>query len=161
MAMSVMMASADTMAKVAELIYRVVHWGYEQERFSFSSESAVYIKSIWGDIDGDREQRIYEALRELSRNSYNARYKESGVAPFVDCPYEYSSFKRSENWHMAENGPEDYQKLKSVQFLKYQCDEHDNSPNAIQMFKALEEIEHHLTRNIVENSPEWKAAKWA
>lgn len=158
--MSIMMANVGTTAKIAEMIYRVMKFGYEQERFTFSYESANYIKSIWGDIDEEREQCIYEALRALNRNSYNTRYKQSDVPPFIDSPYKYQCFKRSEEFYKGENGAEDIQKIKNVQFFYYQCDEHDNNPEAVKMFKVMEEIEYHLIRGVISNMPEWKAAKW-
>jgi hypothetical protein len=155
-----MIASAETTAKIADLIYRVAKWGYEQERFTLSNASDAFIKSIWGDVDEQREQRIYEALRELNRNSYETRYKELEVEPFVDCPYAYKRFERSEGFHRGENGAEEIQKLKSVQFFKYQCDEHNKSPDSVNMFKVLEELERNLAGIAISNMPEYKAAKW-
>jgi hypothetical protein len=155
-----MIASAETTAKIAELIYRVAMWGYEQERFSFSSESQNFIRLIWGDVETNREQRIYEALRQLNRNSYETLYKESGVEPFVDYPYVYKYFERSEGFHRGENGAEEIQKLKSVQFFKYQCGEHDKSPDSVKMFRVLEELERNLTGIAISNIPEYKAATW-
>jgi len=158
--MSVMIASPETTAKIADLIYRVVRFGYEQERFSLSRKAENHIRLIWGKIDAEREQRINEALRALNRNSYNTRYKEKDVSPFVDYPYEHKQFKQSEGFFKGENGAEDYQKLKSVQFFIYQCDEHDKSSEAVKMFSVLKEIQYFLTYNIIKNTPEWKSAKW-
>ena len=158
--MSVMIASAETTAKIAELIYRVVKWGYEQELFSFSRESQDFIRRIWGSVESECKQRIYEALRQLNRNSYETRYRESDVEPFVDYPYVYKRVERSEAFHRGENGAEEIQKLKSVQFFKYQCDEHDKSPDYVSMFKVLEELERNLTGITISNIPEYKAAKW-
>jgi len=159
--MSVQIAGAETTAKVAELIYRVMNWGYEQERFSFSWEAQNTIRSIWGDTNCYREQCIYEALRSLNRNSYNTRYKGCDVEPYIDHPYVYARFKRAEGWHMGVNGAEDYQKLKSVQYLTYQCADHDRSPESEKLYAVLGEIVHHLKTNIIENEPAWKDAAWA
>ena len=158
--MSVIITSADTMSKIADLIFRVVTWGYDQERFMFSQESENHIKSIWGSVECEREKRIYEALQKLNRNSYNTRYRKSNVEPFVNYPYEYKRFKRSESFHSGKNGPEDYQKLMNVKFLRYQCADHNNSPEAVKMYAVLDELVIKLMTVIIENTPEWKAAKW-
>jgi hypothetical protein len=96
----------------------------------------------------------------LNRNSYETRYKELDVEPFVDYPYVYKRFKYSEGFYRGETGAEEIQKLKSVQFFKYQCDEHDESPDFVKMFRVLEELERNLTVMAICNLPEWKAAKW-
>ena len=158
--MSVAIVSAETTAKIADLIYRVTMWGFEQEHFDFSERAKNYIKSIWEDIDGEREEHIYKALRDLNRNSYNTRYKECDVDPFVDYPFEHKKFKYSEGFYKHQNGPEDFQKLKSCQFFKYQCIEHDESPEVVEMYNVLEEIVNGVKDNIVMNAFEWRQAKW-
>ena len=158
--MSVQIASAETIAKIAELVYRVVCYGYEQERFTFSVEAQNTIRSIWGNVECYREQRIYDALRSLNYNSYNTRYNESNDEPYIDHPYKYAYFKRAEGWHKGENSAEDYQKLKSIQYLIYQCADHDKSPELEKLYSVLTELVHHLKNNIIENEPHWKDAAW-
>lgn len=158
--MSVMIASADTISKVANLIYCAVEFGYNNSGFSFSHDSTNTIRSIWGDVDCQRAQRIYEALQDLNRNSYETRYKESDVDPFIAEPYRYKYFKRSAEFYRGENGAENVQKLKSVQFLKYQCADHDNSPQAVKLYRVLSEIVKRLSENIIDNMELYKSAKW-
>lgn len=162
--MSVHVARGETTAKIADMIFRIVKWGYEQERISLSSESIDYIRSIWGSVDCERELRIYEALQDLNLNSYNTCYQhliDKGTIESSSMePYTPSRFKRSEGFFMGENSPEDYQKLKSVMFFCYQCDNHDKKPNAEKMYNVLRELENGLLRYIIGNSPEYKTAIW-
>jgi len=162
--MSVQVASVKTTAKIANLIYRIVKWGYEQERISLHYESIDYIKSIWGDVDSERELRIYEVLREINMNCYKTYYQhliENGTIDLsVVQPYVYSRFKRSEGFSMRENSPEDYQKLSSLMYFIYQCDGRDDDPSAEKMCKVLRELENGLLRYIIENTPEFKNAIW-
>ena len=158
--MSVMIAGVETTAKIADLIYRIVKWGYEQERFTLSNASVDFVRSIWGSVDGEREQRIFEVLQSLNYNSYDARYGGKANEQYEYAPYKPARFKKTDEFYRGENGSADYQKLKSVQFFKYQCDEHDNSPVSVKIYALLEEIERSLLYNTIQNTPEWKMAKW-
>lgn len=143
--MSVQVASAETTAKIANMIYRIVKWGYDQERISISHESIDYIRSIWSNVDCERELRIFEVLQEMNLNNYNACYKQSIENGTIDSsvaePYVYSCFKRSEGFSKGEVGTEDYQKIKSLMFFIYQCDAPPTTPDVTKMLNVLRELE--------------------
>ena len=162
--MSVQVASAETTAKIANMIYRIVKWGYDQERISLSYESIDYIRSIWRNIDSEHELRIFEVLQEMNLNNYNTCYKQSiengTIASSVAEPYACSRFKRSEGFSKGEVGTEDYQKIKSLMFFIYQCDAHPTAPDTKKMLNVLRELENGLFHYIIENTPEYKDAIW-
>ena len=162
--MSVLIASAETTAKISDMIYRIVKWGYEQERISLSAESIDYIKSIWGAVDSERELRIFEALQALNLSDFNSYYKKSieneSINSPVAEPYSPSRFSRSEGFSIGENRPEDYQKLKSIIFFAYQCERHGKTPDEEKLYKVLCELKNGLFHYIIENSPDYKAAIW-
>jgi hypothetical protein len=158
--MSVMIASAETTSKIASLLFCVVEYGFNHQRISLSSKSCDTIRKIIRQNRNAAERLIYEALQALNLNSYNTRYQGRHQEYVIQEPYKPAFFKSADGFYNGENGAEDYQKLKSVQFLLYQCDNHDGSEKHKKLYSVLDELVTVLGFYIIGNVAEYKSATW-
>lgn len=84
-----------------------------------------------------------QAMLDMNMESVNARYNQNdkaGEYTFSDCL------------------PDQYQALKSLRCLLYQCAE--GTVPQKKLYKALSRIADYMTRDIVEELPQYQRAKW-
>lgn len=88
---------------------------------------------------------LFEAMWKMNCNAYAKRYKEEcqNILPHFPATKEISNF----------------QALKSLNCLLYQCNEGD-IPDAIPLFDILEKTAIGLTGWIIGNLPEYREAEW-
>ena len=126
---------------ISVIIYNLF-WNHDFKRYHHIFEDYGYITAE--DFD-----RLAMELFRMNREAVKQRYEEPDDSDYIKIP-------KSVNWD--EGKLDQYQTLKSMHCLRYQCTEGDVPET--KLYKFLDEIIDQWADFIIEQIPEYQEARW-